>query len=64
MNAVQSIKWKCAEKESWEMDSLLRALAPAVKARREAREAARKRESGKRRVNAALRRCGIPLRVL
>ena len=55
MNPVQEIK------QRHDMDILLRAIAPPARKRQEAR---RRREMGKRRINAALDRRGIPFRVV
>ena len=65
MKTVQEIKAKYAKREEREETALLRAIAPAVHRRREERMRQRQRErAGKARVNAALARCGLPLRVL
>ena len=55
MNAVQEIK------QHYDMDILLRAIAPAARKRQEAR---RQKEMGKSRINATLARRGIPLCVV
>ena len=55
MTEVQRIK------ERHDMDILLRAIAPAARKRQEAR---RRKELGKSRINAALSRRGIPLRMV
>lgn len=55
MNAVQAIKSK------YDMDALLRVLAPKMEENVKAR---RKKESGKAIANAALAKCGVPLRVV
>lgn len=65
MKTVQEIKAKYAKREEMEETALLRAIAPAVHRRREERMRQRQREkAGKARVNAALERRGIPLRIV
>lgn len=55
MNQVQKIK------EKYDMDILLRAIAPRMKEKNAER---RKKDAGKTAINAALARHGVPLRVL
>lgn len=55
MNAVQTIKAK------YDMDALLRVIAPKMEENVKAR---RRKELGKARANAALAKCGVPLRVV
>ncbi len=55
---IHEIKARQAARESYEMDTLLRALSQAK------REKAQKQASLKRRTNAALARWGIPLRLV
>lgn len=54
MNAVQEKKAALAQ------DTILRAIAPAMKQR----QAVRRKTDRKRRVNEALARAGVPLRIL
>lgn len=61
---IETIKRRQAERESWEMDALLRAVAPAVRERRMAAEESARRRAKKNRINRALSRAGIPLRVI
>lgn len=58
MNAVQQIKAK------YDMDALLRAIAPAAKKRQEERAKRERTASAKARTNARLAKAGIPLRVV
>lgn len=55
MNQVQRIK------EKYDMDILLRAIAPRMKEKQEARQ---RKDAGKRAINNALAKHGVPLRVL
>lgn len=55
---IHEIKARQADRESYEMDTLLRALSQAK------REKDQKQASLKRRTNAALARWGIPLRLV
>ena len=55
MNAAQEIK------QRYDMDILLRAIAPAARKRQKAR---RRKEKGKEHINITLARRGIPLRVV
>lgn len=55
---IHEIKARQAARESYEMDSLLRALSQAK------REKAHRQASLKTRTNAALARWGIPLRLV
>lgn len=55
---IHEIKTRQAARESYEMDSLLRALSQAKQAK------TRKQTSRKARTNAVLARWGIPLRLV
>ena len=64
MKTVREIKEKYAIKEEMEETALLRAIAPAVRRRRQERMRMRQDRAAKARVNAALERRGIPLRIV
>lgn len=64
MKTVREIKEKYAIKEEMEETALLRAIAPAVRRRRQERMRMRQDRVAKARVNAALERRGIPLRIV
>ena len=64
MKTVMEIKEKYAIKEEMEETALLRAIAPAVRRRRQERMRMRQDRAAKARVNAALERRGIPLRIV
>lgn len=64
MKTLQEIKAKYAAMEEMEETALLRAIAPAVHRRRQERMRMQQDRSGKARVNQALAKRGIPLRLV
>lgn len=64
MKTLQEIKAKYMAMEEMEETALLRAIAPAVRRRRQERMRMRQDRAAKTRVNAALERRGIPLRIV
>ena len=64
MKTVQEIKAKYAKREEMEETALLRAIAPAVHRRRQERMRMQQDRAGKARVNRALAKRGIPLRLV